>query len=79
MNVLVLLTYGMSFKSWDEASLLEREIKLYNEISKSTDISYTFLTYGDSEDLKYENLLHNSSIYPIYEHHKVHKSKFLRF
>ena len=54
MNVLVLLTYGMSFNSWDEASLLEREIKLYNEISKSTDISYTFLTYGDSEDLKYE-------------------------
>tara|TARA_B100001057_G_scaffold489655_1_gene576319 strand:- start:105 stop:1232 length:1128 start_codon:yes stop_codon:yes gene_type:complete len=79
VNVLVLLTYGMSFKSWDEASLLEREIKLYNEISKSTDINYTFLTYGDSQDLKYENLLHNSSIYPVYEHHKFYKNKFLRF
>ena len=79
VNVLVLLTYGMSFKSWDEANLLEREIKLYNEISKLTNINYTFLTYGNSEDLKYKNLLHNSSIYPIYEHHKFYKNKFLRF
>ena len=56
MNILILFTYGMSFKSWENAGILDREIKLYNTISEKYKINYTFLTFGDSEDIEFRGV-----------------------
>tara|TARA_Y100000389_G_scaffold43936_1_gene38675 strand:+ start:24611 stop:25759 length:1149 start_codon:yes stop_codon:yes gene_type:complete len=79
VNILILFTYGMSFKAWDESGLLDREIKIYNKISELHDINYTFLTFGDSKDLQYGDLLTNASIYPIYNTYKFFNNKIIRF
>ena len=34
MHVLVVLTYGVSFKDWEDNGLLDRELKLYEKLSK---------------------------------------------
>lgn len=79
MNILVLFTYGMSFKSWQNAGILDREIKLYNTISEKYEINYTFLTFGDSEDFEFSNKVKNSTIIPIYHKNKYYQNKLIRF
>ena len=74
MKVLVLFTYEISLKIWDNSGLLDRETKLYKEISQNSDITYTFLTFGDKKDLEYSDYLVNIEIVPIYEY--INKSKF---
>lgn len=68
MKVLVLFTYEISLKIWDNSGLLDRETKLYKEISKNSDITYTFLTFGDKKDIEYRNNLINIEIIPIYDY-----------
>ncbi|MBH19484.1 MAG: hypothetical protein CL851_03565 [Crocinitomicaceae bacterium] len=74
MKVLLLFTYEISLKIWDNSGLLDRETKLYKEISQNSDITYTFLTFGDKGDLEYSDYLVNIEIVPIYEY--INKSKF---
>tara|TARA_Y100000389_G_scaffold205130_1_gene263723 strand:- start:13287 stop:14417 length:1131 start_codon:yes stop_codon:yes gene_type:complete len=68
MKVLVLFTYEISLKIWDNSGLLDRETKLYKEISKNSDVTYTFLTFGDKKDIEYRNNLVNIEIIPIYDY-----------
>jgi len=79
VNILVLFTYEMSFKSWENAGILDREIKLYNNISEKYEINYTFLTFGDGKDFEYSNKVKNSTIIPIYHKNKYYKNKVIRF
>ena len=79
MHVLLLFTYEMSLKSWHESGLLNREIKLYKELQKNKDIKYTFITYGDEEDLTFSNKLENINIIPLYKDLKYFKNKYIRF
>ncbi len=69
----------MSFKSWENAGILDREIKLYNTISEKYKINYTFLTFGDSEDIEFSNRVKNSTIIPIYHKNKYYQNKLIRF
>ncbi len=69
----------MSLKSWHESGLLNREIKLYKELQKNKDIKYTFITYGDEEDLTFSNKLENINIIPLYKDLKYFKNKYIRF
>ena len=68
MKVLVLFTYEISLKIWDNSGLLDRETKLYKEVSKNSDVTYTFLTFGDKKDIEYRNNLVNIEIIPIYDY-----------
>lgn len=68
MKVLVLFTYEISLKIWDNSGLLDRETKLYKEISKNSDVTYIFLTFGDKKDFEYRNNLVNIEIIPIYDY-----------
>ena len=74
MNVLVFLTFGVSLKDWQDSGLLNREMRFYEELHSKKKISFTFVTFGTEEDLKYER---NFTIIPYYKYNKVLKSKFL--
>ena len=67
MHVLVVLTYGVSFKDWEDNGLLDREMKLYEKLSKEKDVHFTFLSFGNSEDT---NIVKNFNVIPVYEHIK---------
>ena len=79
MNVILFFTYGISLKDWESSGLLSREIKFYKELSKKYNIKFTFVTYGNSDDLKFVNLIEDLEIIPIYELIKYSKNKYLRF
>lgn len=69
----------MSLVSWDYAGIIDRELKLYKELSSTYGHKFTFITFGDSNDLKYEQMYPNFKIIPIYEISKYRNSKTLRF
>lgn len=64
MNNLLLFTYLISLKKWDELGLLSREISLYKKLEDRA-INYAFITYGDKRELKYSNVLGNIEIIPV--------------
>jgi glycosyltransferase involved in cell wall biosynthesis len=74
MNIVVFLTFGVSIKDWKESGLLQREILLYQQISSTSNINYTFITFGDSEDEKY---LNGHKIIPYYKYNKYYKNKYI--
>ena len=74
MNIVYFLTYGYSLKTWDQSSALIREIKYFNFLSEQYGYKFFIVTYGDEEDLNYENLFLNAEIIPIYKY--IKKSKF---
>ena len=69
MKVIIFFTYGISLKDWEKSGLLDREVKLYKYLADKYDITFTFLTYGKSDD---ENILNykNIQIIPIYKYIK---------
>lgn len=49
-------TAGVSLKIWHDIGMIDREVAIYNELSKYFKHIY-FFTYGDEEDLKLKNYL----------------------
>jgi len=74
MHIILFFTYGISLKDWDESGILSREIELYKSMSKNRDTKFTFVTFGDKEDLNYSNILDDLNIIPIYS--LINKSKY---
>ena len=46
----------MSINDWHKAGILRREIALYKRLS-SPKVSFSFITYGNKEDLKFQDQL----------------------
>jgi len=79
VNVLYVLTYDYSFKSWSDSGNLSRELKYFDEFKlKYPNVNYIFLSYGDNEDLEYTNFLDNTQIYPVYSYMKFSKNRLKR-
>ncbi len=58
-------SFRISLKDWYDSGILEREVKLYNELSRHFSEIY-FLTYGGKDDNKYSSYLSpNISVVPI--------------
>ena len=74
MNIVVFLTFGVSIKDWKESGLLQREILLYQQISSTSNINFTFITFGDCEDEQY---LNGHKIIPYYKYNKFYKNKYI--
>ena len=78
MNVLVFFTYGVSLQTWKDSGLIDRELKIYQEMAEKFDVNYTFVTYGSEKDYAYNNLVRNLKILPLYDFKKYHKNKVVR-
>ena len=77
MHVILIFTYGISLKAWDDSGILKREIEIYKRLSKDEKIRFTFVTFGDIEDQKYSELFDNLTILPIYKYINKSKSRIL--
>lgn len=75
MNIILIFTYGISLKNWQESGLLDRELLIYNKLIDKYKINYTFITFGDKSDL---NLVNNKKIkiIPIYSYIKKSNNKY---
>ena len=79
MRVILFFTYGVSLKTWEETGLLQREIKLYQELVIKYGLEIQFITYGDSGDRQWEKNLGGIQLLPIYERIRRPNSKILSF
>ena len=76
MHVILLFTYGYSLKLWHESGALERELTYYKRLSREGNIKFTFITFGEEDDLNYSN---EFDIFPIYKYLKIRKSRTLSY
>lgn len=74
MNIILIFTYGVSLKDWDDSNLIYREILLYKLLTQKYGVKFTFITFGNEEDEKYRSLIKDLDIIPVYKH--IKKSKF---
>ena len=74
MHILVVLTYGVSFKIWKNNGLLERELLIYEKLQKEKNVKFTFLSFGDIED---KELVKNFDVVPFFEFYSEEDNKFL--
>ena len=55
---------GVSLKTWHDIGMIDREVAIYNELSKHFRHIY-FLTYGDDDDRRFKSYLaHNITVIP---------------
>ena len=79
MEIILTFTYKTSLKVWEETGLLTREMLFYKKLADKYHINFTFITYGDNYDLKFENYFDNLKIIPIYEYIKKSNFEFINF
>lgn len=61
-------TYGVSLEIWEKKGMLERELKLYKELTKNKDFDVIyFITYGKNDN-KYKEMLSKYNIKILYKH-----------
>jgi len=77
IRLTLFFTYDVSLKTWAETGLLQREIRLYQELQKQGAV-VQFLTYGDHSDRQWESELGGIQLIPVYEHLPRPHSKILR-
>jgi len=77
IRLTLFFTYDVSLKIWAETGLLQREIRLYQELQKQG-VAVQFLTYGDHSDRQWESELGGIQLIPVYEHLPRPHSKILR-
>jgi glycosyltransferase involved in cell wall biosynthesis len=65
VHIVYFFTYGYSLKSWHDSGILDREIRIFDNLIKKYNFKFTFVTYGDSSDHEYK-LNKNIKVLPIY-------------
>ena len=76
-TITLFFTYGVSIKTWAETGLLQREIRIYQELMQRFGIQVQFLTYGDAVDHNWESDLNGIKLLPVYERLRRPTNKFL--
>jgi len=76
MNVLVFLTFGVSFKNWKDSGIINRELEIYKKLKSNHNVNFTFISYGNVEDI---NLVKDFDVIPYYKYNKYLKSRILTF
>ena len=78
MRILLIFTFDISLKNWEESGFISREISYYQEMKNNFDLNITFLTFGGLDDKFLEKEFPEISVIPVYEKIKYSNSKVLR-
>tara|TARA_B100002019_G_C21270619_1_gene602029 strand:- start:2495 stop:3625 length:1131 start_codon:yes stop_codon:yes gene_type:complete len=79
MNIAIFTTFDYSLKTWKEAGVLTRELEFFNYLSKKYNLNFTFVTYGDKNDIELIQNYSNFKVIPIYSLVKLRKNKPTRY
>jgi glycosyltransferase involved in cell wall biosynthesis len=79
LRIIIFFTYGVSLKIWADSGLLQREIRIYNELMRKYNIQFYFLTYGGVEDRQWECELKGIKLLPVYERLPRLRYKWMSF
>ncbi len=79
IKIALFLTYDYSIQTWHDTGTLEKELKIYKEISNNFPVTFTFFSYGDEEDYSYKKYFNEFEIVPIYSLLSKSNSRAIRF
>ena len=71
----VLFSYQVSLAEWKQSGIMDREIRLYQEIAKKKNFDFLFITYGGAEDIRLAQETEHISVLPIYEKRRPPRTK----
>lgn len=74
MKVLVIFTYGYSLLTWKNTGTLEKELAIYNQLSNKYNLNFTFMTYGDENDISLLKDYKKFEVLPVYKF--INKSNY---
>ncbi len=78
MKLVLFFTYNVSLQTWAKSGLFDREILLYDRLTKHG-VAVTFITYGDESDFMIGDKMPRIRVLPIYSLWKKPQNKLLRF
>jgi len=78
LKVAVFFTWDYSLNTWKESNTIERELKFFKFLEKNKNISFSFFTYGNKNDIELGKKYGSFNVYPISKSFFNIKNKFLR-
>lgn len=78
MKVAVFFTWDYSLNTWHESGTIGRELKFFKSLEEKKNISFTFLTYGDSSEFKLAKEHNINEVFPVYKSTTYYKNKVIR-
>ena len=79
MRIALFFTYGYSLKSWKISGILDKELEIYIELNKQYDLSFIFITYGDTEDIDLVAKYKFIEVIPLGQYIKLSNSKVMNY
>ena len=79
MTIFYLFTYNNSLSKWEESGLLERELLFFEKMNKEYGINFIFFTFGNKNDLVYQEKYDYIKVIPIFEILNESKNKLINF
>ena len=79
IKLTLFFTYGVSLDIWAQKGLLNRELKIYEELIKKHDMQIQLLTYGNESDYQWVKDFKGLTVLPVYSRINFSKSKIVRF
>lgn len=78
MKVAVFFTWDYSLNTWHESGTIGREFKFFKSLEEKKNISFTFITYGDSSEFKLAKEHNINEVFPVYKSTTYYKNKVIR-
>ena len=75
IKLTIFFTYGISLDIWKKKGLLNRELKIYEELIKKHDIQIQLLTYGNNSDYQWVKDFKGLTVLPVYS--RINFSKLI--
>ena len=79
IKLTLFFTYETSLDIWKKKGLLNRELKIYEELIKKHDIQIQLLTYGNNSDYQWVKDFKGITVLPVYSRISFSKLKIVRF
>ena len=79
IKLTLFFTYGVSLDIWEKKGLLNRELRIYEELIKKHDMQIQLLTYGNESDYQWVKDFKGLTVLPVYSRINFSKSKIVRF
>jgi glycosyltransferase involved in cell wall biosynthesis len=73
----IFLTFDYSLQAWNSGGVMNRELRIYEELAKTFGLDFTFFTYGDSDEFDLD-ISKKFKIVPIYSLTKKYSNKYLQ-
>ena len=77
MKIGIFLTFDYSLQAWNSGGVMNRELRIYEELAKTFGLDFTFFTYGDSDEFDLD-ISKKFKIVPIYSLTKKYSNKYLQ-